>query len=75
MDELTMLLKQVDRSYDDFVFAVRQDVNEYPELLQDVIDYIKEDPSRNSSDILGYLWMREGRSLEPLEVVDELETA
>lgn len=55
MKELTELLNQVPDTYDDFIAGVRCEVKGDEESIQDVINFIKEDPTRTSSDILEYL--------------------
>lgn len=55
MKELMDLLNQVPDTYDDFVAGVRCEVKGDEESIRDVINFIKEDPTRTSSDILEYL--------------------
>ncbi len=55
MKELTDLLNQVSDTYEDFVAGVRCSVKGDEEDIQSVIDFIKEDPTRTSSDIIEYL--------------------
>nr|DAX60722.1 MAG TPA: hypothetical protein [Caudoviricetes sp.] len=55
MDELRELLRNVSDTYDDFVDGVCCIVKKHKECLDDVIQFIKGDPNRESSDILEYL--------------------
>lgn len=55
MDELKELLENVSDSYDDFVGCVLCAVKHDDEDMQKVKEFIKEDPTRKSDDILEYL--------------------
>lgn len=55
MDELKELLENVSDSYDDFVGCVLCAVKHDDEDIQKVKEFIKEDPTRKSDDILEYL--------------------
>lgn len=55
MDELRELLKKVSDTYDDFVGCVLCAVKHNDEDVQKVKDFINEDPTRKSDDILEYL--------------------
>lgn len=56
MDELMELIEQVPDKYDDFVGGMETIMKKQDEEdIQSVIDFIKEDPTRKSDDILEYL--------------------
>lgn len=55
MDELKELLENVSDSYDDFVGCVLCAVKHDDEDMQKVKEFIKEDPTRKSDDVLEYL--------------------
>lgn len=55
MDELKTLLEAVSDTYDDFVGGVLCAVKHNKEELQNVIDFIKNNPEKDSSDIIEYL--------------------
>lgn len=55
MDELKELLENVSDTYDDFVGCVLCAVKHYEEDMQKVKEFIKEDSTRKSDDILEYL--------------------
>lgn len=55
MDELKELLKNVSDTYDDFVGCVLCAVKNNDEDMQKVKEFIKEDSTRKSDDILEYL--------------------
>lgn len=55
MDELKELLDNVSDTYDDFVGCVLCAVKHDDEDMQKVKEFIKEDPTRKSDDILEYL--------------------
>lgn len=71
LEELLLLAKNVPGSYDYFVMGVEGHMHRHPENMDAVIAYIKEDPTRDSSDVLGYIWDLEGYDLAPLEIVDD----
>lgn len=56
MKELMQLIEQVPDKYDDFVGGMEVIMKKQDdEDIQSVIDFIKEDPTRKSDDILEYL--------------------
>lgn len=55
MDELKEQLENVSDTYDDFVGCVLCAVKHDDEDVQKVKEFIKEDPTRKSDDILEYL--------------------
>jgi hypothetical protein len=55
MEELVKLLENVSDTYDDFVCGVRCSLKRHSEYLDDVIQYIKDNPDKDSSDITEYL--------------------
>lgn len=56
MEELMELIEQVPDKYDDFVGGMEVIMKKQDEEdIQSVIDFIKEDPARTSSDIIEYL--------------------
>lgn len=55
MDELKELLENISDTYDDFVGCVLCAVKHDDEDMQKVKEFIKEDPTRKSDDILEYL--------------------
>ncbi len=56
MEELMELIEQVPDKYDDFVGGMEVIMKKQDEEdTQSVIDFIKEDPARTSSDIIEYL--------------------
>lgn len=56
MKELMTLINNVPDKYDDFVGGMEVIMKKQDEKdIQSVIDYIKEDPTRKSDDILDYL--------------------
>jgi len=55
MDELKELLENVSDTYDDFVGCVLCAVKHDEEDMQKVKEFIKEDSTRKSDDILEYL--------------------
>ena len=55
MEELIKLLKKVPDKYEDFVAGIKCMVKDDEENMQKVIDFIKEDPTRRSDDIIEYL--------------------
>lgn len=55
MDELKELLENVSDTYNDFVGCVLCAVKHDDEDVQKVKEFIKEDPTRKSDDILEYL--------------------
>lgn len=63
MKELEKLLESVKDSYYDFVVGIMADVREYPDRIDEVIEYINNNPEATSSDIVG--WM-----LETLDGID-----
>lgn len=55
MDELKELLENVSDTYDDFVGCVLCAVKHDDEDMQKVKEFIKEDSTRKSDDVLEYL--------------------
>lgn len=55
MDDLIIKLNRVSDSYFSFVAGVLAYVREDPERVQKVKDFIDENASANSSDILGFI--------------------
>lgn len=76
MEELKILLEGVKDSYYDFVRGMMSEAEEYPERINEIITYIKENPEADTSDILGWtLETLDGIDLESPEsiVVDDEE--
>ena len=71
MSNVMELLVEVPDVYDDFVISMKTDLKRRPDLIPFVIDYMKEDRSRTTSDILGYFWSIDGSSDEEIEIVDD----
>lgn len=55
MDELKELLENISDTYDDFVGCVLCAVKHDDEDVQKVKEFIKDDPTRKSDDVLEYL--------------------
>lgn len=55
MDELKKLLENISDTYDDFVGCVLCAVKHDDEDMQKVKEFIKEDSTRKSDDVLEYL--------------------
>lgn len=56
MEELMELIEQVPDKYDDFVGGIEVTMKKQDEEdIQSVIDFIREDPTRRSDDIIEYL--------------------
>lgn len=54
--ELQKLTEKVTDTYDDFVFGINCTMKKQDEDdIQNVIDFIKDDPERTTSDIIEYL--------------------
>lgn len=51
MDELRQLLLRVSDCYSDFVYGVMAEARDYPDRLDDLIHFIKENPQATTSDI------------------------
>lgn len=51
MEELKQLLLRVSDCYSDFVCGVMAEARDYPEHLDDLIKFIKENPQATTSDI------------------------
>ena len=51
MEELRQLLLNVPDSYSDFVTGVMLDIRDHPSRLEDIIQFIKDNPNSTSSDI------------------------
>ena len=54
MEELRQLLLQVSDSYSDFVHGVMLDARDNPDRLDDIIQFIKDNPEATTSDIIGW---------------------
>lgn len=54
MEELRQLLLQVSDSYSDFVRGVMLDARDNPDRLDDIIQFIKDNPEATTSDIIGW---------------------
>ena len=63
MKELEKLLEAVKDSYYDFVVGIMADIREYPDRIDEVIEYIANNPEATSSDIVGW-------TLETLDGID-----
>lgn len=70
MDELRKLLENVSDSYEDFVDCMCSIAKDYDEV-DILIDYIKENPEADSSDIIHF--MTSGKSVEDDEDEDDEE--
>lgn len=57
------LLKNVPKSYEDFVLAMKSDLSRHPDLIPLVVDFILEDSSRSPSEILEYYWKLEEKEI------------
>ena len=56
LTELKELTEKVSDTYDDFVFGINCTMKKQDEEdIKRVIDFIKEDPERTTSDIIEYL--------------------
>ena len=64
MEELKQLLKQVSDSYSDFVHGIMGIARDYPKRLDDIKQFIKDNPSASTSDI-GIWTMKEIRGIDP----------
>ena len=51
MDELEQLLLQVSDSYYGFVRGIMGNARDYPKRLNDIIQFIKDNPQATTSDI------------------------
>lgn len=51
MEELKQLLLQVSDCYSDFVYGVMAEARDYPERLDELIQFIKDNPEATTSDI------------------------
>ena len=52
--EIIEMLENVVDSYDDFVIGVCNSIMHHPEIKQQMIDFILDDPTRDTGDILEY---------------------
>lgn len=79
MEELKQLLLQVSDCYPDFVSGVLAEARDYPEKLDDLKQYIKDNPEADTSDIGAWTLVNiQGMDLDnpvPLEIVDDDEDA
>ena len=64
MDELKELLLRVPDSYSDFVYGIMGIARDYPKRLDDIKQYIRNNPGADSSDI-GTWTMTEIRGIDP----------
>lgn len=64
MEELKQLLWQVSDSYSDFVYGIMGIARDYPKRLDDIKQFIKDNPEASSSDI-GMWTMEEIRGIDP----------
>lgn len=56
LTELMELAEQVPDKYDDFIYGIKCTMKKQDEEdIQSVIDFIKKDPTRTTSDIIEYL--------------------
>lgn len=55
MEELIQLLERVPDTYEDFVLGVKRCLRDDEESLHKMIQFIKENPEKTSSDICEYL--------------------
>ena len=56
LTELMELAEKVPDKYDDFIYGINCTMKKQDEEdIQSVIDFIKEDPARTTSDIIEYL--------------------
>jgi len=72
MDELRKLLENVSDSYKDFVDGLCSLAKEYDEI-DILIDYIKENPEANSSEIIHFMMSGGIKEIEYEEDEDEKE--
>lgn len=64
MEELKQLLLQVSDSYSDFVYGIMGIARDFPEWLDDIKQFIKDNPEATTSDI-GMWTMTEIRGIDP----------
>lgn len=64
MEELNRLLLQVPDCYTDFVYGITGIARDYPDRLNDIKQFIKNNPDASTSDI-GLWIMKEVRGLDP----------
>ena len=64
MEELNQLLTQVSDSYSDFVYGIMGIARDYPKRLDDIKQFIKDNPEASTSDI-GMWTMKEIRGIDP----------
>ena len=55
MTELTEVLQNIDGSYTDFVNAMLFYAGKKPERLKNLLDFIKNNPNANSSDVVHFV--------------------
>lgn len=77
MEELKQLSLEVYDSYSDFVHAMEHYGKTYPDRLNDIINYMKENKEMGTSDILGWVFTEiDGIDLDnppKLEIIDDDE--
>lgn len=75
MEELKELLKNVKDSYYDFVMGILSEAKNHPERTDKIINYIKENPEADTSEIVGWvLESLDGINLEnPKSIVEDDE--
>lgn len=54
-EELFRLLKGVNDTYDDFITGIWSMIYDNEKAIQKTIDYIKDNPEDNTSDIIKYV--------------------
>lgn len=64
MEELKQLLSQVPDSYSDFVYGIMGIARDFPKRLDDIKQFIKDNPEAATSDI-GMWTMKEIRGIDP----------
>lgn len=55
MKELIILLTSIEDSYSDFVFAMQNYAKKKPLRLEVLVNYIKNNPQANSSDVIKFV--------------------
>lgn len=54
LDKLKQLLENVSDTYDDFVYGIMQTAKKSPKNCEKLYDYIKNNPSANTSEIITF---------------------
>ena len=77
LDELMILLRDLPECYDDFIVGMRLELEEEPDYVLPLYEYVHENPACSPSDVIGRLWDLEGNDRTPLSVIadDELTIA